>query len=863
MAKKLKLGSEIVSLSDEAFANVGRPDAAPSVSPYQSALQGSQPDQAKMTGSSAQLGAQARRLAAPPTDTLREAIRARQPTQVQGPAGARPFDYEKAARVDEALAIVFAQQMTLAQVGQLGFDENKALQAGYTTTQLNTLRPTINKLLANEKLTPEEDRALTELFRADPNFNEADKLDSLKTIAANLIQEPDDAIVAALKAQIKQGNADFTFSAVPKDKLDKVLLDQGLAEKTKDGEVDYSYIEDVLGPNWRNMSYQDWLKEVTKRRESFTDVKQLQLLYADPQLAPAAKAEIRQQLLDLGYSGVLAEMSAAEKLEVEARNGYSITLGGVSYQIDEILDGVVLEGTISAALAAGQGSDEWNKLEPDLKAWMDENIEALRAQYESTTGLLATGLGEGVERVQTAEREEIQRQIFGRQLTAAGFPPELFQNHMTPELLTQFKAYDKVSNGIIPYLKAQTDPTIIQETIASLSAIMNLNNQALKDMIFKQPRWFTEQITLPSGRRVITTTESAGAQILRQIKGMSPNDAALALSEISRTIKENTKAYNGTVEDFAEVIFGVRDATTLMSQLNQKFQSGNFTKTEQLYFNDLDINKDGALDIEDLKQLQNETKAGRNQVANPNAVSLMATGLRPDTILQSVKTIATNAASSLDQIYETAKARKADFDASATASQAFDVRIESTKSRMKALGMELPSTIKDNYITLYKKDGVEAAETFITNYINSLNLAGKESQTQEREDQIEANTKTYNKWIDTYATPEIKKGMASQPGVRPLNNYTPYQQTMDTTFNVLRLRLAKWLPSGFDFKQVEQQFYSSLTSGKNPEQYLNKMVKELQWYLNNPGKWENRNGKWVYKYHIGGDMFATKEWSGW
>lgn len=856
MAKKLKLGSQIVSLSDEAFSNVGRPDAAPSVSPYQSALQGSQPDQAKMTGSSAQLGAQARKLAAPPTDTLRESIRSRQPMQAQGTAGARPFNYEKAARVDEALAGVFAQQMTLAEVGSLGFDRDKALAAGYSPTQLDTLKPVIDKLLARQTLSAAEDSALKTLFQSDPNYTGPE---SMREIAANLVAEPDDAIVTALKDQIKQGNADFTFSAIPKDKLDKVLLAQGLAEKTKDGEVDYSYIEDVLGPNWHSMSYQDWLKEVTKRRESFTDVKQLQLLYKDPQLAPAAKYEVRQQLLDLGYSGVLEDMSAAEKLEAEARNGYSLTIGGKSYAVDEILDGVVLEGVVSSALAAGPGSDKWNEMEPELKEWMEDNYYSVREQYKTRTGLIETGLGEGIQRALTAEQKAIQEAEAKKQLEKTlndnGFNSKIFMPLMDLDKVNQLSAYATIPNGIITLLKMQTDSAKAQEMLTTINTILSSENQELIDMMFKEPRWVTvprwEQVTTTSmkfGRPVYrteyvlrghTTKETAAAQMFRELKGLPTVDAHAKLQEWKRNQTEYNNFYNGSPEEFAKVVLGVDNPSKFISELNDKYQNPNISSLEKNRISGLlDYNQDGQISIQDFVDRQASIVADQKKQGIVDPTKMVQFGFEEDISLQNLQKRIQANADLLGNSFIKAQQR----EKQATAGKAYDDLMAPHLADFKEFNLPISPNVKKNFIDAYVNKGPAEAEKIISQLITNMNFeqlrAEREASQEERRKREENNTNIFTGWATTYGVGGIDAQVNYRSRLTQGNtftsNYTPYQRTQDHTFWVLRLRLenSKIMPPGYtSYEQMEESFYKNLREGRDLTHILERLHLSLRTQL--------------------------------
>ena len=860
MAKKVKLGTQIVSLSEEAFSGLrqpGQPAQPTAVSPYQGSLQGQGPDQAKMMGTPA---ATRKLTAPPPTDTLRAAIRSSQtPT---GGAGTQRtgFNFDKAARVDEALAGVFAQQMTLAKVAELGIDEDKAKAVGLNPDQLKLLTPVVNKLLGGETLLASEENALKSAFG-----NQTE--DQLKEMAANLIKEPDDALVLSLKDQIKNGTANFRFGDVPPEKLNKILVDEGLAERKEDGSVDYSYIEDVMGPNWRNMSYQDWSAEVTKRRESFTDVKQLQLLLTDPQLSPAAANEIRQQLVQLGYSGVLAEMSAAERLEVEARNGYSLNVGGKQVAIDELLDGLVLENEVSSALAAGPGSDAWNSLAPELKEWLDKNYYTVKDTFEKRTGLIATGLGEGIQRARTREEEEAKRKAFDASLQKSGFNPQLFRDHFTAESLASVLPYANIPNGIVSALKSATDPDYIKNATQSINALLQFGDASLIDGILKQPRSFSKGERNSAGKFVLKTFETAAGKMFQQLLQTKPEQRAALMSRWQRTAKDFNALRTGSPEIFARTVLGVSNPTSTLAELNRKYTTGNYTDAERKTFQSLDYNKDGKIDMQDMAAQQSALKSGEEAIPSPER-ELARFGFAQDTDIAGLKKSIASVSSILGKTFDTAQKREETAKKTEAANTNFATRLDGYKGKFEEFGIKVPSNLQNEYVSAYINKGVDAAETILSNYIRSLDLPGKEARRKEEADKKlilkqqqaakeEANTKTYSTWYDKYSNTATRKLQAQvRDTIFPSNAYTtPYQNTLYNAYVLLRLRLQmdKSLPPNFNYAEMDRAFLTAATSGKSKtgrsaEDILAQLKKGVDTHQLYKGTWvKDKKGNWEYR----------------
>lgn len=824
MAKKLKLGSQIVSLSDEAFSGISRPGQT-TVSPYQSALQGQSPDQAKMAGSSAQTTSTLRKIAAPPTDTLRSAIRSRKPS---GPTAAQGADLSKAARVDEALAGVFVQQMTLAKVSSLGLDEDKALAAGYNPQQLKSIKPIIDKLLANESLTAQEDTALRNIFQNDPNYT---GLDSIKDIAANLIQEPDDALTTALKEQIRSGKADFTFSSIPESSLNKILLEQGLAEKGPNNEIDYSYIEDVLGPNWKNMSYADWLKEVTKRRQSFTDVKQLQLMYSDPQLSPAARAEVGMQLQSLGYTGVLSQMEAAERLEVDARNGYTLTVGGVDYPIDEIMDGLVLEGVVGAALGAGPGSEEWNNLEPELKAWLDENYHTVKAQYETTTGMLATGLGEGLKRADVAAaREELRTSLVDQ-----GYAnPEFFLDALDPDTaadtIAKFNIYADVRNGIISKLKTYSNPEDVKRTVAGLQAVLDSGSEYLIRAILQRPTTHALNASTPG-----TQVDSVGMRILREISFLPPEQRNSRVAYYESNAKAYYDLYYGSVEDFASTILGVDDAATALYQLNAQYQNLELSPSLKADIKTLDYTGDGQITMEDMKELQKAKAAETRQPRwNFSDTFMEVFGMKSDSILAKTKESAKFAQKQLGKWGEEQEKKKEYNDSIKRGNDMFDTLISGKMPDLNEFNIKVPDSIKQNYAKAYAEQGIEAATKVYDDYIASLKIPEKRAAKEAETARVHRNTGIFNDWISKYETPEVKARL-DKKGTPPSSG-NEYQDLLTRTMRVLReswVAATRGVPKETFPLELERKFNLALKAGTGAESVLTEIRNGLEPHLKN------------------------------
>ena len=381
LQSQFQLGGQTVKTSAEELqglsSKAGR--QAPPTQQLEAAVLGGTTSQAKMAGSSANLGL-AEKLSLGAGEQLPSYLR-----QLQA---SRPLLEEEQARIDRAKSMGQLNSMeervqraalaTLSSVSgaaTIKVDESK-LPSTLTGPSRNTVITLLKKVAApadpNNPVTDADWQNLASLLGYGPEKT----LDQIKSdITDKYFQTQDQAL------------ADSAAAGTP----DKVTLDKISPQDL--GFTDWAEIAALLkfpeGTDMSTMTVGDLTSQIEKiQAEEYSRTSALLRIIRDPNVGPAEKEAARRQLEQLGATGILAAEADVSNLAAQIEDINTVTIAGQDYTVSELLSDKTITLLIDDYLKNPDKAAAIKAASPEFATWIDNNKEAL----SKTIARVGTGL---------------------------------------------------------------------------------------------------------------------------------------------------------------------------------------------------------------------------------------------------------------------------------------------------------------------------------------------------------------------------------------------------------------------------------------------------------------------------------------
>lgn len=352
--------------------------AAPT-QPLEAAVIGGTPSQAKMAGSSANLGL-AQKVSVGGEQEL--------PTYLRRLQAARPLLEEEQARIDRAKSM-----------GQLNSLEERVQSAALSTLGATSGAATIK---VNEDKLPStlvgtaRTTAINLLKKAaapaDPNNPVTDA--DWQNLASLLGFGPDktlDQIKADITGTYFQTQQDALAASAAAGTPDKVTLDRISPQDL--GFNDWAEVAALLklpeGTDMSTMTVGDLTSQIEKvQTEEYSRTSALLRIIRDPNVGPAEKEAARRQLEQLGATGILAAEADVSNLAAQIEDINTVTIAGQDYTVSELLSDKTITLLIDDYLKNPDKAAAIRASSPEFADWIDSNKEAL----SKTIAAVGTGL---------------------------------------------------------------------------------------------------------------------------------------------------------------------------------------------------------------------------------------------------------------------------------------------------------------------------------------------------------------------------------------------------------------------------------------------------------------------------------------
>lgn len=361
--------------------------ALPPTAPAEANQLGASPDQAKMTGSSANL-----------KSTLKEAASAEAPSPAVVSSN---YTLDKAnlwrqAREEQTTGEQLQRQLAdklskssshlIADTGKAAKD--KFVQASQSTEKL--------KLQLKDKLnvTPDEQTQVDILL--NPEASEQQRASAFNILKDKVppglslkdaISAPD-AFASTWISNLENIGTQLGRK-VSENVADEVLVSDLYSADEMQGLADSIGVPVADVPNMTAQELQAAFG--SKIDTDFVETERLRKLAADPNASASERAEATRQLKDLGATGVVAlEESEIQKLDKSIQEADKVEVAGKTYSVAELLDNEAISAMISNYVNEGIGADTLSEL--GIKGWVDTNKNALQkmsADLEDSTRNLA------------------------------------------------------------------------------------------------------------------------------------------------------------------------------------------------------------------------------------------------------------------------------------------------------------------------------------------------------------------------------------------------------------------------------------------------------------------------------------------
>ena len=175
------------------------------------------------------------------------------------------------------------------------------------------------------------------------------------------------------------------------------MMGQGILT-TDDGEIpelglSVQEIEDIVGPDWKNMTTAQIADELEVELEEESDRDDIVRELSNPNIDPARKAELQRELQLLDASGTTSAEAAAQRGVERAQKADQLNIGGKLQSVEEVLDDENIKTKSNDLLLkiqedpenAAQVLEQWKQDNPgyeDMGDWVLENQQKLAGLEE-------------------------------------------------------------------------------------------------------------------------------------------------------------------------------------------------------------------------------------------------------------------------------------------------------------------------------------------------------------------------------------------------------------------------------------------------------------------------------------------------
>lgn len=580
---KVKIGGQLVDVAKETLDQLTTTAglAGAPVTPLGASTIGANEDVTKMQGTPNQLR-NAVRVATEQT-SLRDYRRLEAGKAPETKEDARAqMDFSSLSRVDEALSRKLAQSVQESmQLNQYKINLDVDVLQGASVdeiTRLQALTPLLQKYKASQvdpnapKLTDDEILSLDRQL-GDLGLN----LDTIGTI----MESPDKALRRELAAnQPEQVTLGMLTEGLPEDEARSLL---------EEFNIDERQLEELFkGRDWKNVTYQEFKREVAERREEFADVRELERLLVDPNTSRVVQSEARKRLRELGYIGVRDAEQKINNLQAQVEDGDAVRLGNNTFTIEEI---IYDEAWMDVIANLANNPNELNRLKTDpataeFANWVESNYNAIQEEYDDFLGIFSDPeeirekLAGEVTDIEERRKHEARREELG----------------LAGDVRLDDDVYSAVKSRIGDINRALTgigknDDSTRSEVVSLLGKLKDLNPTVYK--------MFTALADKPgdSGkmRNLINT-------LLDKKDKLFSKDYIDELDRKTEMISAMQSA--STMDDLAVAAGFEAEINAAVSKLVPFFDMKDESGRSQNYLNwywKRDTNKDGKIDIEDVK----------------------------------------------------------------------------------------------------------------------------------------------------------------------------------------------------------------------------------------------------------------------
>lgn len=445
-----------------------RGQTTPGTTPMAGALIGGTPDQTKMQGTPAQLLNVARQVSqGQPVPDLATAQRTRQ--------ASTEVDPEKEVRLQQ-----------VAQLKAIG-DHAGAAAASAISSEIDRLRPQQTALPGQ---TPSQPGGTAPIAFSPNSLAYLNGQALPAGVTAEQAQKAVNGDVTAWMETVKKETGAYPTSAdvlalFPKDAQEKaagLLADATIRDKIPldntfvsnlqlDGVQNLDQLNHTYGLNLpANATLQDFQQAVTKKvQETTQQVDDLQKQLADPNTSATARAEARQQLIDMGAIGLTAAAQDAHQVEQAMGELGKVTFGGKQYDAEELFK----DQNFSAFVA------DYYKMTPEDQAKFkqsDANSKKLGEWLDTQKNTLGKMVGElQTDVIKAGKQVEDNRAA----LTTMGLTDEKFTQAMFPDALKAGSGPIAQQSGLLGLAQGGD-----KKAIQALADVQNIWNSANVDQTF-------------------------------------------------------------------------------------------------------------------------------------------------------------------------------------------------------------------------------------------------------------------------------------------------------------------------------------------------------------------------------------------
>ena len=434
-------------------------------SPQEAAVQGANPDAAKMVGSAAQQNAMMSNPDGP--QTLQDRLRT---GQTRSEATQSERDKIK-------------QSQSLQSLGGLGERVGNLIASALPSSDPNT-QQTPQLQVSDDVTDPEVRSLLGRLAQnpSDPNLlYRAQKAlgvsgETAETMLGKYFKSGADAIASAAAAQTPDT---LTVSSSQGDLFDS--------------ETEKAEVADALGltvEQLNSMSLQDLQDAVAEvERSAQSDVADLRKLAGDMNASPAERQAARQALAEAGATGVMDAESQVANIAEQVDNADQIEVMGKSMSVEDLLSDEGMSSLIKDYLSSdAETRASLDASNPDLTQWIKDNEAALGQmadQLEDTQEGLVASLAESAKFNQTPVGElpeEFMTAMYGENWKDGVFAGVALEDSPMTSILKDENTPPHVAQNLMDALNEfKGDPKAMKELSKMSRAELNELGLGTKD----------------------------------------------------------------------------------------------------------------------------------------------------------------------------------------------------------------------------------------------------------------------------------------------------------------------------------------------------------------------------------------------